>query len=1117
VGTGWQFAILGPLEVRAGGTLVHVGGPRQRALLGLLLCHANRVVSRDELTEELLGDQPSGTADRMLRVQISRLRQVLTDRDGTPRVAARPPGYVLRVEPGELDLQVFEQRVTAGRAALGRGDPGQAVVLLGEAESLWRGRLLADLEFEPFARFEIQRLAELRLLATEDRIEAELALGHHTALCPQLGRLVAEHPLRERLRGQLMLALYRSGRQADALEAYRAGWVLLVEELGVEPGHGLRRVHEQVLAADPALDLPTPTPTPAPANAGSPADQPPPAVPRELPPDVSAFTGRAIELAELDLLLPGPADQEEDSTQGAVVISAVAGTAGVGKTTLAVRWAHRVAGQFPDGQLYVNLRGYDPSQPLTAGAALAGFLRALGLADADIPLEEAERAARYRSLVAGKRLLVVLDNAATEDQARPLLPGSGSAMVVVTSRDSLAGLVARDGAHRLDLDLLPQGEAVALLYALIGQRAEAEHTAVEALAGQCARLPLALRVAAELAVSRPGTPLAELVAELADERNRLEFLDGGGDPRAAVASVFSWSYRHLPADAARMFRLLGLHPGADWDQYAAAALTGTRVAQAGRLLGVLARAHLIQPAGPGRHSMHDLLRAYSAGLAGDHDSDQARRAALTGLFDYYLAAYAAAMDCLSPAARHRRPALPPAGAAVPKFGDLSAALAWLDAERATLTAVAAYTAGHGWPGHTTCLAATLATYFDFGHDIEAIVTYTHALNAARATSDRAAQAFALTRLGRAHARQGRHQQAVGCLRKAVSLARDSGDRGAQARALQQLLFAYQLQSNYQRAARYGQQALALYRELGDQSGEIANLLGLGEVYRLQGRYQQAFDHAEQAFALSCQLNDQLFMTYSVLHLGQICYGQGRYQQAVRHLQEALRTARERGDKYVEAGALVTLGEVKFRQGQLGEATEYNQQALTLSRETGDREIEGLALNTAGEILLAAGQPGQAHARHTAALTLTRQTGDRYQQARALTRLGELSRHQGHLDRAADYDQQAVALFLKIGARAGQAGALNGAAATMLLTGQPTQARDCSAAALALAHRTGDRYQQARAHHGLAATCQATGDTREADRHWGHALDIYTDLGVPEATQMRTKPNTDQTKSPVRSL
>jgi DNA-binding SARP family transcriptional activator/tetratricopeptide (TPR) repeat protein len=770
------FGILGPLEVRLGGTLVRVGGPRQRALLALLLCHANRVVSRDQLLDELLSHQPPESAERMLRVQISRLRRILADGSDAPRVLARPPGYLLRVEDGELDLQVFEQRLAAGRDALQHGDPGRAAVLWGEAESLWRGRPLADLEFEPFARFEIQRLHALRLLAAEDRIEAELAVGRHTTLCPELEQLVAEHPLRERLRGQLMLALYRSGRQAEALAVFHDTRRVLDAELGIEPGPALRRMHERALAADPELDMS------APAGAVFLASQPVPVVvPRELPADVSAFTGRAVELAELDLRLPAPG-RGTGGTPGAVVISAVAGTAGVGKTALAVRWAHRVAGEFPDGQLYVNLRGYDPGQPVTAGEALAGFLRALGVAGPDIPLEEAERAARYRSVAAGKRLLVVLDNAATVAQVRPLLPGTGSVLVVVTSRDSLAGLVARDGARRLDLGLLPAADAVALLTTLIGERAQAD-PAAKALAGLCARLPLALRVAAELAAARPGTPLAGLTAELAGQQQRLELLDAGGDPHAAVASVFSWSYKHLPAYAAKMFRLLGLHPAQHWDHYAAAALADTSLAQAGQLLVVLARAHLVQPAGPGRYQMHDLLRAYAASQAGNHDTDQTRQAALTRLFDYYLAACATAMDCLSPANRHWRPDPPPAATPLPELSEPAAAQAWLDAELPTLVIVAEYTAGHGWPGHTGCLGGTLQHYVvPTGHYAEGITINAHALNAAHGTADRAAQAGALRRLGHCHFYQGRLEQATDCQQQALALARDLGDRLAQAHA-----------------------------------------------------------------------------------------------------------------------------------------------------------------------------------------------------------------------------------------------------------------------------------------------------------------------------------------------
>jgi tetratricopeptide (TPR) repeat protein/transcriptional regulator with XRE-family HTH domain len=825
-------------------------------------------------------------------------------------------------------------------------------------------------------------------------------------------------------------------------------------------------------------------------------------VPRELPADVGGFVGRAVELAELDLRLPDAIQGEGGGPAGPVVISAVSGTAGVGKTALAVRWAHRVVAAFPDGQLYVNLRGYDPDRPVSAAEALAGFLRALGVAGQDIPLEEAERAARYRSLVAGRRLLVVLDNAASVEQVRPLMPGTGSVMVVVTSRDSLAGLVAREGAHRLDLDLLAAADAVALLQALMGGRVEADPAAAEALAGLCARLPLALRVAAELAASRPDAPLSALVGELSGEANRLELLDAGGDPRGAVASVFSWSYRHLAPDAARMFRLLGLHPGPDWDRHAAAALAGASVAEAGRLLAVLARAHLIAPAGPGRYGMHDLLRAYAA----SHDPSQARHAALTGLFDYYLAGCAAAMDHLAPADRSQRPDPPPAvaAAAAPQLGDPAAARAWLDAELATLVAVAAYTASNGWPGHTTRLSATLFRYLDNDHNIEGLTIGGHALNAACDCDDHAAQAHELTRLGVFHDRQGHHHQAASYHQQAIDIARHSGDRHAEAIAVSNLAITYDQLGQYQLSADYYWRARTSYRQLGDQLGEATNLTNLGNLFVRQGCYQQAAETQQQALAGFRELGDQLGEAIALGNLGEIYYRLGDYHQAASHQRQALALRRESSHRGLEAEALTRLGEICNRLGDHTQADEYHQNALALYRKTG-LGGEADALNGAGETLLATGQREQAHACHTAALALTGQTGNRPEQARSLTRLAAVFRQQGDYDQAASYDQQALTIYRQIGDPGGEAEALNGAGETLLATGQPDEAHTRHSAALSLTRQTGDRYQQARAHHGLAGACQAAGQPDQARQHWQHALDIYTDLGVPDAARMHASP------------
>jgi len=830
------------------------------------------------------------------------------------------------------------------------------------------------------------------------------------------------------------------------------------------------------------------------AISGSPATVP---VPRELPGDVGAFTGRASELAELDGLLVDATATA--ATQGPVVISAVSGTAGAGKTALAVHWAHRMAQHFPDGQLYVNLRGYDPEQPVQPAEALAGFLSSLGAQGQGIPLGEAARSALYRSLLNGRRLLVVLDNAASEEQVRPLLPGSPSAMVLVTSRATLPGLVARDGARRLDLDLLPVGDAVALLRALIGDRVDADQAAAQSLASLCARLPLALRVAAELAAARPGRPLAELAAELADERDRLAQLDAGGDPRGAVASVLSWSYQRLDGDAARMFRLLGLHPGQYWDRYAAAALAATTLSRAGQLLGVLARTHMIERAGQDRHSMHDLLRAYAADQAAASDKDSIRQQALSRLFDYYLAACSAAMDCLALAERHHRPDAPPVSTPVPEFGDKDAARSWLNAELDTLVAVAAHTAGHGWPGHTIRLAQTLHRYFDGVDDTTGMTICRYALDAARELGDRAAEARTLTTIGVIYGRQGLYPQAMASHEEAVTLASQVGDRLTQGWALGNLGLIHDQQGRYAEAARCHRQTLPLHRELGDVTGEAIALSNLGLIYLRQSRYQQAARQMLRAIKLYRQVGHQFGEAIALTNLGEVRHRQGSYQEAAGYQTQALALSRQLGSRRVEAWALTRLAKVSCRQGSYEQAIGDYQQALSMFREVGDRDGEAEALNGSGETLLARRRYSKARVLHAAALTLTGQTGDKQEQARALAGLGEICRREGHHDRAARYYQDALALYREIGDPGGEAEALNGTGEILLAIGEPDQALGCHRTALDLASRTGDRYQQARAHDGLASTCGAASE-HDAHEHRQQALRIYTDLGVPEAGQ-----------------
>jgi tetratricopeptide (TPR) repeat protein/transcriptional regulator with XRE-family HTH domain len=728
--------------------------------------------------------------------------------------------------------------------------------------------------------------------------------------------------------------------------------------------------------------------------------------PRQLPAMVAHFTGRAAELRTLTGIL------DDTGAPGTIVISAIGGTAGVGKTALALHWAHQAARRFPDGQLYVNLRGYDPDRPMPATDALAGFLRALGVSGPDIPAEEAERAARYRSLLAGRRVLVVLDNAGSVEQVEPLLPGSETCAVVVTSRDSLPGLLVRYGAARLDLDLLPPADAIALLRELIGKRAAADPDALAALASGCGRLPLALRVAAELAAARPGFPLTDLAAELADEQRRLDVLDTGDDPRTAIRAVFAWSYQRLAPGTARAFRLAGLHPGADFEPYAIAALSGSSLAEARRALDALARAHLIQPAANGRCGMHDLLRGYARELAGSQDGDDEENAALTRLFDHYRYAAASAMDTLYPAGRERRPHVPAPVTPVPPLADGAAARAWLDAERGTLVAITVHTAGHGWPAHAVALAAISWEYLDAGsHYPEATVIHDHARRAARQSADRAGEARVLNNLAGVHYRQGRYSQAVGHLEEALTLYRQAGDQAAQARALSNLGSVYLELGNYQQAAGLARQALDIAPDVGIQ---ILTLNSLGMIEERLGRYDQAAQYMRQVLVLGRKAGDRVWEARTLANLGHIRLRQGHPGEAADLGKESLACSREIGGRVTEYGALTCVGGAYIRLERYQEAAEHIEQALAMARAAGTSKDEAEALTLLGLLLLATGKPSEADASFAAALELSIELDLPHIRARAHDGLGRACHALGDADQARHHWQQALAIFTELG-------------------------------------------------------------------------------------------------------
>jgi DNA-binding SARP family transcriptional activator len=971
-------------------------------LLAVLLWRANQPVPSDELAELVWDGAPPAGAPEAVRALVMRLRRRLAPQ-AAARIVTRAPGYAIDISDDELDASWFETLTRKAGAAVRAGQWVQATRATSEALELWRGTPLADIPSQLLRDQWVPHLGQLREQALDWHIEGELHNGRHEQLIPELRDLTARQPLRERSHAQLMLALYRCGHQADALAAYQRARDVLVTELGVEPGPGLRDLHQQILSADPALAATRP------ARLAEP--EPGPTRPRELPAAVPGFTGRTAELQALSRLL----DRTGEQAPGTVMISAIGGTAGVGKTALAVHWAHQVAGRFPDGQLYVNLRGYDADQPMAAADALARFLRSLGVHGPDIPPELEDRAARYRSLVAGRRMLVMLDNVGSMEQVRPLLPGTSACLTIVTSRDSLAGLVAREGAVRLDLDLLPGAEAVSLLQALIGERAMADPAATKELAAQCCLLPLALRVAAEFAAARPAIPLAGLVQELADQQRRLDMLDAAGDPRTAVRTVFSWSYRHLDPAAARMFRLLGLHPGPDLDRTAAAALIGATAPQSERALDALTRAHLTQRTGPGRFGMHDLLRAYARDLASVTDSETEQQAALTRLFDHYLHAAATAMDALFPGERHRRPRIPPPATPEPPVSDSAAALAWLDAERANLVAVAVHTASHGWADHATRLAATLFRYLDSGgYYPEAITIHSQARLAAREMNDRAAEAEALVSLGVLDLEQGYQPQAVAHMQQGLALFRAANDRSGEVRALGNVGILHLRLGRYEEATGHFQQALALSRGTGDQRSEGHMLAALSEIDLRQGRYEQATGRIQRTLALFRETGDRTGEAHALSSLGEVGVRRGDFGQAVGHLRQALALFRETGDRAGEVQVLIVFGDANLRQGRYDQAADYQRQSLAMCRAIGYQSREVAALNGLGEVSLATGQFADACAQYAAALKGAARS-EKYQQACAHNGLARACHAAGHLSRARHHWNEALTLYITLGA------------------------------------------------------------------------------------------------------
>jgi DNA-binding SARP family transcriptional activator len=901
-----EFLLLGPMVVRCGGTTVPVETGKQRALLAALLLNANRVVSLDELAEVLWGAEPPPSARVTMRNYVKRLRRALAC-TGETRISTHTHGYLIEADTAELDVSQFEELSEQARQAVYAGRWDLAVSGLRSALSLWRGEPLMDVSSELLALREVPWLVEARFQAVAARIEADLQLGHHSEVISELRQLASAEPLRERLHALLMLALYRDGRPAEALAAYRDARRVLDRELGAEPGRELQELHQRILAADSTLAVPAADRHPAASNGLG--------APRQLPGAVAHFAGRARELRQLwDLI-------EENHGGAAVVISVIGGTAGVGKTALAVHWAHQVAERFPDGQLYVNLRGFDPcGSQMTVGQAIPIFLDALGVPAERIPVDIDAQAGLYRSMLAGKRILVVADNARDAEHVRLLLPGTPGCMAVVTSRTQLAGLVVAGGAHLINLDVLTQDEAHELLVSRLGaQRVAAEPEAATEIIGLCARLPLALAVAAVHVTARPGFSLAALAVDLRGARHRLDALDPE-DPTVDVRAVFSWSYQQLSDPAARMFRLLGIHAGPDISAPAAASLAGIPLAQAGRALRELAGASLLAEHVPGRFAFHDLLRAYAAEQAQATDDEQACHAAIRRVLDHYLHTAQSADSLLNPA-RDQLTLAPCEERVRPeRFADYAQAMAWFRAEYKVLRAVLTLAVDAGCDTHAWQLPWTMVDFCEFSgqwHDWIAIQRI--AIAAARRLGHGDGEAQCCRALGNAYSRTGRDNDALEHLRQALSLFREVGDVIGEARTHQDLSWMLDRQGQQALALDHDQIALRLYEQADHRAGQANALNAIGWLHALLGDYREAVDHCRRAL---------------VLH-------------------------RELGNRRGEAATLDSLGYAYQRLRQHGESFACYRRSLSLFRKLADRSNVAEILTHLGDAHLDAGSPGQA--------------------------------------------------------------------------------------------------------------------------------------------------------------
>ncbi|MFC9848835.1 BTAD domain-containing putative transcriptional regulator [Streptomyces sp. NPDC060223] len=1104
----FRVNILGTLSIHSGDTDVPVNRPMLRRLLGLLVLKQPHSVTHEEIVDTLWPTGPPRSSQSLVHTYVSQVRQLLEPAgpltQAAPSVERVPGGYRLRAEAGQSDLGRFRDLVARAKRTYGAGDLEIAHQSLALALQCWRGPVLSDVD-------PLFRQHPSAVLAAEQRVEAtllyadlSLTVGRPEQAVPVLWETAGGEPLHEGVHARLMLALAGSGEQAAALNVYAFFRERLDEQLGITPSQELREAHLRVLRQQvpqperPALFPPGPTSVGSTGTAAASAPSAPaatPVKPSQLPAGTSSYVGREREKRELDGLLGTEAADGVDRADGEdrSTVMAVVGPPGVGKTALALHWAHVRQERFEDGHLFVDLRGHSPLPALEPADVLARFLRALGVPPDRVPAGEEEAAAMYRTLLAGRRMLIVLDNAGSADQVRPLLPGPGRCRVVITSRSRLPGLVAGEGARHLGLEVLSLSEAHTLVGRILGEeRAAAEPEAVVQLARLCGWLPLALRVAAANLIANPVLSVAGYCTELAGGD-----LIGGlrieGDERSTVRAAFDLSYLALSEGARRTFRLLSLVPGSDITVPGAAALIDDSPAEAARLLRRLAHSHLVIEPTPGRFGMHDLLRSYARELADGEETEAVRR-----LLDWQLARTESAAELLYPddPARFRTAGRERTRAGAPGVTDTDEATEWLTTERENLVSMVQYAARTGIHTSAWRLAEALHGFLSVGlHRADRLAVARDGLAAAVADGDLRAQSAARLRLADCHWAQGRNAHAVQDYGLALDLAERAGWGDGQAMALRRIGAAHQENGAMRQASLFLSRARG-HSSRGTGPGAAEDLVNLGLICWKLGRLQEAVAHYTQAARIWDELDSTGSAAIARTNLGVVHRAMGRPAEAITLLDRALVLHARSGNKTSETVALSCLSTAHSDTGDHVRGLRLAQEAVASAQALQNRRLSANAWFSMGAAQERAGRPEAADS-YRLALHLAGTVDDRFPQASALLGLATLALRQDEPEEALAHAGQALAL-----AREAEFGVLEACARHVLalarvLLGDSRAAVEEARRALEMHRRTGHRPGEARSHMVLGCAFAARG---EPDRAFGHrrkALLLFRQMGIPD--------------------